>query len=47
MTYDQQQWVDKAVAESPPMTAEQAARISALLMTGVDKTHDTAKASAA
>jgi hypothetical protein len=44
MTYDQQQWVDKALADAPPMTEEQAARISALLMTGVAKTPATSAA---
>jgi hypothetical protein len=47
MTYEFEQQADIVVASLPEMTDEQARRISALLMTGVDKTHDTAKASAA
>jgi hypothetical protein len=38
MTYEFQQQVDWVVASLPPMTDEQAAKISALFMTGVDKT---------
>lgn len=38
MPYEFQQQVDIVVASLPPMTDEQAERISALFMTGVEKT---------